>query len=79
LVRPGNTVVGETVLFDASNSSDPDGDELEYLWMIQGGILCSSPIFEFIFPNPGNYTVTLEVTDPGGLTDKETYLVDVAP
>ncbi|MGA1822214.1 MAG: PKD domain-containing protein [Thermoplasmatota archaeon] len=77
-VRPGNVVVGEVVLFDARNSSDPDGDDLNYLWTIQGGVSSSSQVFEYIFPNPGNYTVILKVRDTGGLEDHETFLVFVS-
>ena len=78
-VCPGDAVVGEAVIFDARNSTDPDGDVLEYRWTIQGCISSSSLRFEYIFPQPGNYTVTLRVADPGGLTDQATFLVDVGP
>lgn len=75
---------GESVLLDGSNSTDPDGDELEYLWNItgggysgQGGLYSSERTFMFTFPEPGTYTVKLRVTDPRGKFDTETHIIEV--
>ncbi|KRF03878.1 hypothetical protein ASG89_03750 [Paenibacillus sp. Soil766] len=50
-----------------NTSIDPDGDELSYLWTVEGpeGITWTFSSFNFIqkFAEPGSYKVTLTVTD----------------
>ncbi len=58
---------GESVHFDASQSHDPDrGDQLHYLWKVGNTTLSQQRTFTHIFNSPGNYTVTLTLTDTQG-------------
>ncbi|HEX6111299.1 MAG TPA: PQQ-dependent sugar dehydrogenase, partial [Geminicoccaceae bacterium] len=55
-----------TVTFDGTGSRDADGDPLAYDWDLDGdGLFGDSSAVQpsFTYPNPGEYTVTLEVSD----------------
>ncbi|MGA1792562.1 MAG: PKD domain-containing protein [Thermoplasmatota archaeon] len=69
--------VGEPVFFDASNSTDPEGRDLDYMWTINEDFFTYQPSFLFSFPSPGNYTVVLKVTDTGENSDTETVIIEV--
>ncbi|MEA3558350.1 MAG: hypothetical protein U9R75_03760 [Candidatus Thermoplasmatota archaeon] len=54
----------EKILFDASETEDPDGDALDYTWYSDiDRLLSSSPSF-FRTLSPGVHTITLIVNDP---------------
>ena len=55
--------VGETVVFDASDSEDEDDDELEFIWNLGDGTSASGQQTERIFSEAGNYLITLTVSD----------------
>ena len=55
------------VCFDASQSYDPDGNEIVgYVWYFGDGTSQGGCTVVHGFDTPGNYTVTLEVTDSKG-------------
>lgn len=58
-------VVGETVIFDGSRSTDPDGNILKYNWDFGNGRSQSGEVARHVFWQPGTYPVTLSVTDNG--------------
>ncbi len=68
---------GEPIHFDGSSSRDPDGDELEFEWKVNGTVFIYQPEFNYAFPGPGNFTVVLKVTDTSGKFDTETVFIDV--
>lgn len=69
--------------FDASGTVDPDGDWLYYTWDFgDGHILLNQPEVATIshsYPEPGNYTVTLTITDARGLSAQQTAAITVLP
>lgn len=67
-VESDNPVVGTTVTFDGSQSSDPDGSISAYQWDFNGDGTqdATGQQVEYTYEDPGNYTVTLTVVDNEG-------------
>jgi hypothetical protein len=62
-VQYGTATAGQPVTFDASNSTDPDGDELvTYEWTFPDGTAVG-PTATYTFPSAGTYTVSVRVGD----------------
>jgi hypothetical protein len=74
-------VAGTAVAFDASSSSDPDGEALTYDWDFGDETLGDGQSIAHIFAQAGDYTVTLTVTDPRGQqhSAQQTIVVDPRP
>jgi PKD repeat protein len=69
---------GETITFDASDSSDSDGSIENYEWDFNGdGYTHIGESVIHSYSSPGDYTVTLKVTDEDGATDVTTRTVTV--
>lgn len=69
----------DIVNFDASISSDPDGDALTYSWNFTDGNMSSDAKTSHAFERPDSYEVALTVTDPLGAKDTDTVRVSVMP
>jgi hypothetical protein len=70
--------VGGTCTFSSSGSSDPDGRITAYRWTENNGTVWSTqPAFTRTFSKAGKDSVTLQVTDDGGLSasKKATFTV----
>jgi len=66
--------------FDATNSHDPDNEDLAFLWDFGDRHVSSEPVVTHIYNNGGDYLVTLTVTDSSGFensTSKTTQTVRV--
>lgn len=63
--------VNDTITFDASSSSDPDGSIVSYAWDFGDGAVktLADPIATHVYVVAGTYTVSLTVTDNDGLED----------
>ena len=64
-------------IFDASDSSDPDGDELTYDWDFGDGEDATGVRVEHTFEAADSYDVKLTVSDPDGASDSRTEVVVV--
>ena len=64
VVTPISGTTNDTFVFDASNSFDPDGDSLTYIWSRFRGQ--EVPIIETSFSSAGQYLTTLTVRDGKG-------------
>ena len=69
--------VNETVTFNGSGSSDPDGTIALYEWDFGDGTNETIVTPTHVYKTSGTYTVNLTVTDNGGLTDTNTTMVTV--
>ncbi|MFB6320637.1 PKD domain-containing protein [Saccharicrinis sp. FJH54] len=69
------------VTFSASQSFDPDEDELTYYWDFGDGTNSNEDYYPKVFNETGSFNVKLKVTDPGGLeaTDNVTIKVNKPP
>lgn len=63
--------------FDGSESYDPDGRIVSWSWQMGNGVALSGEQVDYTYPAPGLYTVTLTVTDDGGLSDTDSLRVDL--
>lgn len=63
VVSPMEGTVPFTVNFDASNSSDPDGDEVAYFWEFADGTSSSNAIATQNYTEAGTYIVSITLTD----------------
>jgi len=57
------------VRFDASSSSDTDGQISQYIWNLGDGSSASGVLVTHIYSTPGSYVVGLTVIDNAGLED----------
>ncbi len=67
---------GLLVSFDASASTDPDGDAVTFVWDFGDGSapFSGGPIASHVYGETGNYQVGIEVTDAFGGVDLDTAL-----
>jgi glucose/arabinose dehydrogenase len=66
------------VQFQASGSTDPDGDALSYEWDFGDGTGSSERDPEHTYTERGTYTARLTVSDGRGLSDTETVTIAVS-
>jgi len=63
ILVPSEGYVGREILFDGSQSSDPNDDPLDFYWDFGDGITSTEKKPTHIYQNPGEYLVTLTVDD----------------
>ena len=73
---PANATVNETATFSAANSTD-DGSIESYEWAFGDGANATGETVEHAYAEPGNYNVTLTVTDDAGNTDTTNRTIEV--
>ena len=70
--------IKDQIFFDSSQTYDPDGDNLTYLWDFGNGQISTidSPVYKY--KSRGSYEVTLTVSD-GEFTDTATGIITIKP
>lgn len=66
-----DSVSGQTVDFNGSASSDPDGSVAQYAWDFGDGHTGSGASPQHTYAGPGSYTATLRVTDDENCSDEQ--------
>ena len=76
-IDPTTAFIGETITFNASDSNDPDKDELQYTWDFGDGETSTNKITTHSYDTGEIFTVKLTVDDGKGGTDSETTTIDI--
>ena len=76
---PYQPTINSTVTFDAGCSWDPDGYITSYAWDFGDGTAGNGSYVNHVYTAYGNYTITLTVTDDGGMTASTTSVIAVVP
>jgi hypothetical protein len=65
---PSAPLLGETVIFNASGSYDPDGTIINYNWDFGDGniTVVFNPIINHVYQTSGSFKVTLKIFDNDG-------------
>jgi len=64
---------GKSLVFDAMNTTDADGDALEFFWDFGDGNSGKGERVSHTYVQPGNYTASLVVTDNSGQVGNSAY------
>jgi hypothetical protein len=70
-------VVNETIKFDATNSTDPDGYITTYVWDFGNGEFSAEMLTTYSYSRTGNYSVILTVRDNDYLIDRAYIKISV--
>jgi hypothetical protein len=71
--------VGDVLTFDAATSSDPDGDNLSYVWNFGDGTSGSGVTATHVYQNAGSFTCTLTVYDGRGGVGTASLVAVISP
>ncbi|MGB9722613.1 MAG: PKD domain-containing protein [Chloroflexia bacterium] len=74
---PRQTIAGQPIAFDASASTDPDGQISRYLWNFGDGTVSPGMQVEHVYAQAGTYAVLLTVTDNGEMDATASLVVTV--
>jgi PKD repeat protein len=77
IAAPTTAVVSQTVRFDGTGSSDPEGQILSYDWDFGDGTVGAGITVTHAYTEADSYRVTLTVADDGGLTDEATHEIEI--
>jgi hypothetical protein len=77
---PENPVVNQTITFNASNSTDPDGNITKYDWDFGDGNITNTTekVINHSYSLDGDYIVNLTVTDNDGATNATAKMITVS-
>jgi PKD repeat protein len=73
------TEAGTPIEFNASGSTDPDGEPLDITWDFGDGTTGSGPVVNHTYDTPGTYMAKVRVTDAGGDTTEQTMQIRIDP
>ncbi len=71
-------LVDETITFDGSTSSDPDGSITQFAWSLGDGETSDQSSVQHAYSEPGEYTVMLTVTDDEGADGQSSRQITIS-
>ncbi len=74
---PKNPIANQNIIFDASNSTDPDGTVTNYEWNFGDAETGFGKVTTHSYANNGTYTANLTVTDDKGATNSTSKEITV--
>jgi len=77
IAGPGTATTGQTVTFDGSGSTDPDGTITNFSWNFGDGAMGTGVMVMHTYAIAGSFIVTLTVTDNSGNTNSTTHAITV--
>jgi|GEM_PF-1113327 len=75
---PTKGTVGESLIFSAEDTFDPDGDAITYLWQFGDQMVETKQITSHIYTTAQKFSVVLEVKDKNGLTSTAKKTITIA-
>jgi PKD repeat protein len=75
IAKPGGPYTGyvnTTIIFNGTQSYDPDGEILSYQWDLGDETIKNGSHITHLYPSEGNYTIILTVTDDKGSSSSNT-------
>ncbi|MEA2088645.1 MAG: lamin tail domain-containing protein [Patescibacteria group bacterium] len=72
-------IVGEQIIFDASDSYDIDGDDLFFIWNFKDGGSSTLPSPVYAYQNSGKYKIKLSVFDSRDAFTEKSFYVNINP
>ncbi|RME99140.1 MAG: PKD domain-containing protein, partial [Chloroflexi bacterium] len=80
ILNPPEAEVSAVVTFDGSESSPGNGGPIvSYRWDFGDGVTGEGPILSHTYTNPGNYQITLQVTDESGRQGSAGSIILITP
>ncbi len=76
-VEPDSVSIGDEIDFDGSESYDPDGDKLEFIWDFGDGTTSTEPLVTHWYEKAGTYQIYLTVLDRVGASDTAEQIIYV--
>src|SRR2546427_11377043 len=77
IAGPSTAITGQTVTFDGSGSTDPDGTITNFAWSFGDSTSGTGAIVTHTYTTVNTFTVTLTVTDNSGKTNSTTHAITV--
>ncbi len=75
IVSDETAYIDESITFDASDSYDPDGDSLTYVWDFGDGVNSNEKVVSHSYDSADSYTVELSVDDEKGGKDSSSKII----
>ena len=77
IIAPSTGFKREDIVFDGSDSYDPDGYIVEYFWDFDDGVIDNGMVVTHQFSQSMSYNVVLIVEDDDGKNDLDTHIITI--